>query len=376
MNTLSTFAAGDSDYISKMNADNAALKSAIDALESLVGGATGLSAANVPKGLKYIFDRLGIIGKGSYKPVAATLTGPSYNLTVALGGFWDGSTLAYQDASTTLSMSGKSTGTYYLNVDTAGSPSVSTSAGSRTLWQFDYNSSTHVASAVALYSGVAVLFDGADYADVLTSAQLSLTFASLAERLEEIESRLVEMGTFYQYDPDTTSGLDFGYKAGKVRNDNVVWETSAGTVTLADDATNYVEVNPADGTVSANTTGFTTAYIPLYEVVTASGAITTVTDKRTWVAAGGGGGGGGGHVQNTDTGTTANAFKLNMDETGAPSADCKLEVERGTSPNVALKWNETENKWQFTNDGATYQDVFDAAGPTGGPGIHEIRGPG
>ena len=67
-------------------------------------------------------------------------------------------------------------------------------------------------SNVTLYSGVAVLFDGADYADALTSAQLGLTFQSLADRLEEIESRLVAMGTYYQYDPDTTSGLDFGYQ--------------------------------------------------------------------------------------------------------------------------------------------------------------------
>ena len=68
---------------------------------------------------------------------------------------------------------------------------------------------------MTLYSGVAVLFDGADYADALTSAQLGLTFQSLADRLEEIESRLVEIGTYYQYDPATTSGLDFGFKAGQ-----------------------------------------------------------------------------------------------------------------------------------------------------------------
>ena len=359
MQALNTFAAGDSNYIAKLNQDNAAIKAAIDALEALSGGSTNIQAAVVPKGLKYIFDRKGIIGKASYKPTAATLTGPNYSLTIASGGFWDGSALAYSDSNNSVSMSGKSTGTYYVTIDSSGLPAVYNTAGSGTVWQFSYNSSTHVVSNVTLYTGVAVLFDGADYADALTSAQLGLTFQSLADRLEEIESRLVEIGTYYQYDPATTSGLDFGFKSGKVRNDNLVWETPAGTVTLADDATNYLEVNPADGTVNANATGFTSGQIPLYEVVTVSGAITTFTDKRTWVAAGGGGGGGGGHTQNTDAGTTANAFKLNMDETGAPSADCKLEVERGTSANVALKWNETENKWQFTNDGANYLNIFD-----------------
>ena len=327
--------------------------------EVLVGGSTGLAAAAVPKGLQYIFDRKGIVGKGSYKPVAGILTGLNYYLTVASGAFWDGSALVYQDTSLTLAMSGKSTGTYYLNVDSGGSPSVSASAGSRTTWQFSYNSSTHVVSAVTLYSGVAVLFDGVDYADALSSTALGLTFASLADRLEEIESRIGEMVQYYAEDPDNHDGLYFAYKAGQVRNDNVVWPTHVGIVTLADDTTNYVEVNPADGTVSANTSGFTPTCIALFEVVTTSGAIDLVTDKRTWVAAGSGGSGGGGHTQNTDTGTTANAFKLNMDEAGAPTADCKLEVERGTLPNVALKWNEIENKWQFTNDGSNYLNIFD-----------------
>ena len=97
-------------------------------------------------------------------------------------------------------------------------------------------------------------------------------------------------------------------------------------------------------------------------MVTASGAITTVTDKRTWVAAGSGGGGGGGHVQNTDTGTTANAFKLNMDVTGAPTENCELKVERGTSPKTwAFGGMSPTDKWQFTNNGSSYQDIFEPA---------------
>src|SRR5574343_192769 len=357
--SLNTYTAGETNYIAMMNADNMALKAAIEALQAQIAGAISVSANNMPKGLQYIYDRKGIIGKRSYKPVPGVLTAPNYNMTVAVGGFWDGSTLAFQDTASTVSMDGKSTATYHLDVDTSGSITVNLVASGRTIWQFDYDSGTHTVSDVALYSGIAILFDGIDYADALNSGQFSLNFESLADRLEEIEARLVEMGTFYAEDADSHSGLDFYYKAGKVRNDNVIWETSAGYVTLDDDTTNFVEVNPADGVVSSNTVGFTSTYIPLHKVVTASGAIDTVADRRTWSAAGGGGGGG--HTQNTDTGTTANTFKLNMDEVGAPSEDCKLEVERGTAANVALKWNETENKWQFTNDGANYQDIFDQA---------------
>lgn len=81
----------------------------------------------------------------------------------------------------------------------------------------------------------------------------------------------------------THSGLDFAYGAGRVRSDNTITDTVAGTVTLADDTTNYIEVDPSDGTVSDNAVGFTAGSIPLYTVVTAASAISTVTDKRAFL---------------------------------------------------------------------------------------------
>lgn len=88
----------------------------------------------------------------------------------------------------------------------------------------------------------------------------------------------------FAQDPDTTSGLTFGYKAGALRDDDSIISVSAGTVSLTDDATNYVEVD-SSGTVSANTSGFTIGQIPLHEIVTSSGSISSVTDKRTWLSA-------------------------------------------------------------------------------------------
>ena len=48
---------------------------------------------------------------------------------------------------------------------------------------------------------------------------------------------------------------------------------------------------------------------------------------------------------------------LNKDETGTPSQNAGINVERGTSTNVLLRWNETNDKWEFTNDGTTYQNI-------------------
>ena len=41
----------------------------------------------------------------------------------------------------------------------------------------------------------------------------------------------------------------------------------------------------------------------------------------------------------------------------APSANAGIEVERGTSPDVSLIFNETTDKWQTTNDGTNFYDI-------------------
>ena len=52
-----------------------------------------------------------------------------------------------------------------------------------------------------------------------------------------------------------------------------------------------------------------------------------------------------------------NNVVLNSDETGTPSQNAGVTVERGTSSNVEIRWNETTDKWQLTNDGSAYADI-------------------
>jgi hypothetical protein len=60
---------------------------------------------------------------------------------------------------------------------------------------------------------------------------------------------------------------------------------------------------------------------------------------------------------NTETLTVNdNIVVLNNNVTGAPTEDAGIEVERGSSTNVQIRWNETTDKWQFTNDGTNYSD--------------------
>ena len=67
---------------------------------------------------------------------------------------------------------------------------------------------------------------------------------------------------------------------------------------------------------------------------------------------------------NTETVTIDdNIIVLNNNATGSPTENAGIEVERGTSNNVLIRWNETADKWQFTNDGTNYTD-FGAGGAT------------
>ena len=63
---------------------------------------------------------------------------------------------------------------------------------------------------------------------------------------------------------------------------------------------------------------------------------------------------------NTETLTIDdNTIVLNNNATGAPvnGQHAGIEIERGSANNVALRWNETSDKWELTTDGSAYADI-------------------
>lgn len=65
---------------------------------------------------------------------------------------------------------------------------------------------------------------------------------------------------------------------------------------------------------------------------------------------------------NTETINLAdNIITLNSNETGTPSQNSGFEIERGTSTNVSIRWNESTDVWEFTKDGSTYSPIADSA---------------
>jgi hypothetical protein len=52
-----------------------------------------------------------------------------------------------------------------------------------------------------------------------------------------------------------------------------------------------------------------------------------------------------------------NILLINNGSAATPSLNAGLEIERGDFNNVLLRWNETSDVWEFTNDGSSYQQL-------------------
>jgi hypothetical protein len=62
-------------------------------------------------------------------------------------------------------------------------------------------------------------------------------------------------------------------------------------------------------------------------------------------------------VNTTQVNIVDNKINLNTDFTGTPTADAGIRVERGTSSDVEILWNETSDQWTLTNNGSNYHGI-------------------
>ena len=56
---------------------------------------------------------------------------------------------------------------------------------------------------------------------------------------------------------------------------------------------------------------------------------------------------------------------MNSDQTATPTEDVQFTIERGTANNVGIRWNETNDQWEFSNNGITYTPLGSASVFTG-----------
>jgi hypothetical protein len=77
-------------------------------------------------------------------------------------------------------------------------------------------------------------------------------------------------------------------------------------------------------------------------------------------------------VDTITTVITDNTITLNSGETGAGvstlGTTAQIVVDRGSLPDVVLRWNETTDTWQLTSDGSTYLDIITGSGTVSAAG--------
>jgi len=148
-------------------------------------------------------------------------------------------------------------------------------------------------------------------------------------------------------DGSTTSAIDNGDTLTVTGGTGVTSTVSGDAVTLAIGqavgTTDDVQFNDVqvDGTLTSD--DITSTNISVAGNATITGNLTVQGTTTT--------------VNSNTVAIGDNILVLNSDEAGTPSQNAGLEVERGTATNVLVRWNESSDRWQFTNDGSTYYNI-------------------
>ena len=181
---LRTFASGDTDYISKLNANMEALKAAIDGLQRQAGAVAPGSAASSGQMVDALFNNNdALIGPGSYLLLTHAST-----VTVDPGAMY----LAEQQivvssyVRVTINFLGQPAGTHYIVVDTAGVPGRSDSAGSGAIYSVYWTGSSFQTGYTTKMAPV--FYDTLESEASRQSTTFNKAYKTLDERLEVGES--------------------------------------------------------------------------------------------------------------------------------------------------------------------------------------------
>lgn len=130
----------------------------------------------------------------------------------------------------------------------------------------------------------------------------------------------------------TTTG-DIAVNGGDLTTTNAtgaLFNTNAVTVNIGG-AASAISIGSASGNTTVNNN------LVVSGNLTVSGSVTTLNTESLIVE--------------------DNLIVLNSNVTDAPTTDAGIEIERGTSLNVSVLWNETSDSWTVTNDGTNYHAI-------------------
>jgi hypothetical protein len=161
-------------------------------------------------------------------------------------------------------------------------------------------------------------------------------------------------GTTYYNFATNISDLnnDSNFLTSYTETDPIFSASIAASITNA----NITDWNEAHGWGDHATAGYLTAEADTLATISARGSSTSATLTMGGLVVNGDVTINGTQtiVNTTTLKVSDNEITLNNDVTGTPTENAGIEVERGLSANVRLRWDETVDRWQFTNNGSTY----------------------
>ena len=184
---------------------------------------------------------------------------------------------------------------------------------------FDGSATASISATIAANSVALGTDTTGDYVATITGTSNQVSVSGLGT-----EGRAVTLSTpqdIHSGATPTFAGASLGNVQVGVTGDNEI-DTSSGNLTI----------DSAGGTVTVDDNVIVTGDL------TVQGMTTTVSTETLLVA--------------------DNIITLNSNVTGSPTENAGIEVERGTSDNVELRWNETDDTWEATRDGSTYADIL------------------
>lgn len=160
----------------------------------------------------------------------------------------------------------------------------------------------------------------------------------LLDETSSTTANLTESGNLYYTDARAqaaiTAGTGVGVASGVVSIGQDVGTSATptfGTITTTGELR-----GPATFTIDPAAVGDNTGTVVIAGNLTVNGTTTTVNSNEVNIG---------------DA-----IIKLNSDETGTPSANAGIEVERGSATNKSFIWNETDDAWDLANE--TLQNVI------------------
>lgn len=127
-----------------------------------------------------------------------------------------------------------------------------------------------------------------------------------------------------------------------IKNVNLATQTTGNYIATIAGTSNEIEVSGSGSENSAVTIGLPdsvtiTSDLTVGGNLTVNGTLTSLNTEQVTIE--------------------DNVVVLNSNVTGSPAANAGLEVERGTSTNTSIIWNETDDKWTLTNNGSNYHAI-------------------